>query len=356
MNGRVTPEHNNYTFVSTRGSSVPDYIFCPAENLYNCVEMKTILVSDVINQYSLLPPSSIPDHSILSSKFVTSFFDIGKNYENQNENCSSPSKSKKPPRKNLSKINCNFMMSDETLELVLSAIAMLECKVDTKKEIDDTWAKVKEIFMTEMSKLPDIPSSKFKKQNRKFRKSKPFWNDELEILWARSCTAEKEYLKFKVQSNADFRYKNYLRTNFKVAQKVFDKKYRYFKRQHHKKQYDELEINARTDPSAMWAALKKLNNFPDTKAALEIVREDQTISTDVREVLERWFRDISGLFSGLQEDPEVAFDDNFYREVLEKKNEFENLREEHHINEGDYDTSMLNADISYDEELLTGLN
>ena len=29
LNGRVTPEYNNYTFVSTRGCSVPDYIFCP---------------------------------------------------------------------------------------------------------------------------------------------------------------------------------------------------------------------------------------------------------------------------------------------------------------------------------------
>ena len=52
---------------------------------------------------------------------------------------------------------------------------------------------------------------------------------------------------------------------------------------------NELEVNARTDPTAMWAALKKLNNFPDTKAALEIVRDDKTISNDVHEVLERWF-------------------------------------------------------------------
>ena len=29
LNGRVTPELNNFTFVSPRGSSVPDYIFCP---------------------------------------------------------------------------------------------------------------------------------------------------------------------------------------------------------------------------------------------------------------------------------------------------------------------------------------
>ena len=32
LNGRVTPEHNNYTFVSTRGCSVPDYFFCPIDN------------------------------------------------------------------------------------------------------------------------------------------------------------------------------------------------------------------------------------------------------------------------------------------------------------------------------------
>ena len=99
----------------------------------------------------------------------------------------------------------------------------------------------------------------------------------------------------------------------------------------------------------MWAALKKLNNLPDTKAALEIVREDKTISTDVQEVLERWFKDISRLFSGLHEDPEVVFDDNFYNEVLEKKNQFENLSDEQQVDEEDYDSSELNAEISYDE-------
>ena len=48
--------------------------------------MKTILVSDIINQYSLLPPSSIPDHSVLSAKFATSSFEIEKIYENFNVN------------------------------------------------------------------------------------------------------------------------------------------------------------------------------------------------------------------------------------------------------------------------------
>ena len=36
LNGRVTPQHNNYTFVSIRGCSVPDYFFCPVDNMFNC--------------------------------------------------------------------------------------------------------------------------------------------------------------------------------------------------------------------------------------------------------------------------------------------------------------------------------
>lgn len=50
LNGRITPNLNNYTFVSTRGCSVPDYIFCDIENLSMCSEMKTMLISDIINE------------------------------------------------------------------------------------------------------------------------------------------------------------------------------------------------------------------------------------------------------------------------------------------------------------------
>ena len=81
LNGRITPECNNYTFVSPRGCSVPDYLFCPVDNLYFCTKMKTILMSDIINYFNFIPPKSIPDHSVLSGTFVTSFFEIGKNFE-----------------------------------------------------------------------------------------------------------------------------------------------------------------------------------------------------------------------------------------------------------------------------------
>ena len=302
LNGRVTPEYDNYTFVSTRGCSVPDYFFCPTENLFNCTEMKTILVSEVINNLGLEPPISIPDHSILSATFRMSFYEVGINYENMNvvkndQNKYKTENSKALPqkslKKNLSKINEQFFMSQEILQQVLNTISKLENIVDTKDELNKLWAEVKNIFLGEMSTLPTIPSSKLKKQNKKFRKSQPFWNSELEIMWKNSCSCEKAYLDFRVHSNQDFAIKNILRLNFKTAQKNFDKKFRYLKRQHHKNQFRDLETNASKNPTAMWEALKKLDNRPTTKAALEIIREDKSVSTDLKEVLNRWSQGFS---------------------------------------------------------------
>ena len=59
-------------FVKSTGCSVPDYIFCPVDNLKECVEMKVLQVSDIIEKFDLHPPLSIPDHSLLKATFKTS--------------------------------------------------------------------------------------------------------------------------------------------------------------------------------------------------------------------------------------------------------------------------------------------
>ena len=68
-NGRVTPELNDFTFLNARGRSVPDYIYCPADHIHYCKSLKVIKMSDVINEYNLHVPTSVPDHSILVSQF-----------------------------------------------------------------------------------------------------------------------------------------------------------------------------------------------------------------------------------------------------------------------------------------------
>ena len=84
LNGRVTPELNNFTFVSpNRGSSVPDYQFCPVDHLKCCTEMKTMLISEVVNMSGILPLSNLPDHSTIMGTFSTSNFELEKNSQEQ---------------------------------------------------------------------------------------------------------------------------------------------------------------------------------------------------------------------------------------------------------------------------------
>ena len=136
--------------------------------------------------------------------------------------------------------------------------------------------------------------------------------------------------------------KNQLRTSLKILQKLFDKKYRYFQRQHKKKEYYDLETSAKSKPAVMWEQLKRLDNPTTKRAALEIVCDDKTISRDLKEISERWFKDISKLFSGLRDNPDIAFDETFYQEVLNKKAEFEDLSYEEQTQQCEYNSEQLN--------------
>ena len=256
-------------------------------------------------------------------------------------------KPEKNYKKNLSKIDKEFMMNQETHELVLETIGKLEEKAKSKNDLDALWYETKQIILSEIDKLPNITSGHHKR-NKKFSKGKAFWNEELQALWNISCKSEKAYLNFKVRSPADNPVKNRLRLQFKYNQKYFDKKYRFFKRQHNKNEMKNLELNARSDPSAMWASLKRLNDPPKIKAALEIVREDKSISQDIKEVLSRWYSDISSLFSGMKNDPDVVFDDEFYNKIVDQKNQFELLSEQDVVRD-ELDYGNINDEITYDE-------
>ena len=76
-NGRITPELNNFTFISPNlGSSVPNYQFCPLDQLRYCTNMKTILMTEIVNAMGSNPPVNLPDHSIILGSFDTSVFNI----------------------------------------------------------------------------------------------------------------------------------------------------------------------------------------------------------------------------------------------------------------------------------------
>ena len=353
LNGRVTPQFNNYTFVSTRGCSVPDYLFSPVDHLELCTEMKTLLISDIVNNLNIQPPKCLPDHSILKGTFITSFYENSSQSSTQNfpnlilhQSTNASSRTKK---KNLKKMPKDFYMSTEIRQQVLFTIDRIETAESTQQEINHLWSEIKNLFSEELDNIPDVPTSNNKKQKKLFRKSQPFWNADLAELWKVACQAEKNFTSFKVLNNSDFHRKSHLRLEFKNAQKIFDKEFRVTERNFKKQQNQDLENSAKSNPTDMWARLKKLNNPPSSRAALEIVREDDTISRDLKEILERWLKDISKLFSGVREDPEMTFDENFYNEILEKKQEFENLSSDLQEETNSFKSESLNVELSFAE-------
>ena len=126
-------------------------------------------------------------------------------------------------------------------------------------------------MLNELGSLPDLPTSNSKKNNKQFKKSQPFWNQNLDSAWKDVCRAEKDYLNYKANQNFQAQRKNELHTIFKNCQNVFDRKFRYFKRKHRKQGFVDLQNSAQTNPSEMWAQLNRLSSPPTTRAALQIV-------------------------------------------------------------------------------------
>ena len=240
-------------------------------------------------------------------------------------------------------------MSDKIRAEVDATILKLENAANDQHQLDNLWVEIKALLLNEIDTLPDLPVSNNKNQNKLFRKSQPFWNENLKIAWFNVCKAEKEYLLYNARLNNNPQQKACLRDIYKNAQRCFDSKYRYFKRKYRKSEYDNLEKLAESSPNEMWIKLKKLSNPSSTRAALEIVRDDGTISHDIKEILNRWHNDIGKLFSGFRDNPDFAFDEDFYGEVLDKKREFENLTVDQQDQQSSYDNKMLNEPIRFQE-------
>ena len=197
LNGRVTPQYNDFTFVSPRGSSVPDYMMCPLNHLVYCEKMETLLIKDVVNKLSIPPPQSLPDHSILTGTFLISSFEHGQPDKNAFKNNDTIMSALKPKnvKKNLRKIDETFFISEEVCTMVTETIAKIENCQKNQDELNKLWCEIKQLFLKEMSSLPNISTFNCKKQKRSFRKAQPFWNNELSNLWFSACQAEKVYLK-----------------------------------------------------------------------------------------------------------------------------------------------------------------
>ena len=153
------------------------------------------------------------------------------------------------------------LCSPDVLKEIANTIERIESSIINQNTLNQLYIEIKHIFTQQISKLPD-KTSKFKNANNKKRRAQPFWNAELKQLWNDRCIKEKLYCSFKCHSSNDLTRKSSLRNDFKAAQKLFDKNYRYFQRKHRKDTFEKFGDLDSSNRNQMW---KKVNSLAQTQ-------------------------------------------------------------------------------------------
>ena len=349
LNGRVSPENNDFTFISPRGRSVPDYMYCPADHIKYCTDFDVLSVSDVINIYNLPLPRSLPDHSILVSNF-----DISVDFPVSDVRPNQPAVEKEKSKKNVRKIGDSFLSSQSNLNAIHATIERLESQILNQTEVDNIYTDIKTLFQNEINTLPNTTSFKNKHDRRVLRKSVEFWNPELQCLWETRCKSEKVYRSFYCdgKSASSRLTKQNLHNDFKSSQLEFDRIFRRTKRQFENRGFHnlaELAENASSNPDEMWKRLKALSDKTSSHVLLEIIRDDGSFSKNIQDVLSKWHDDFSSCFKGIKDDPNIVFDDQFLERISRLKSDFEKLSPEQQVGGSSVDSSSLNSDITLKE-------
>ena len=130
--------------------------------------------------------------------------------------------------------------------------------------------------------------------NKKRRPGKPWWSNALTDLWNSVCKSEKEWLNCKIMT-----LKNKLKFDYCQARKLFDREVQHSKRQHWHKLQDNILDEVNYNPNEFWKSIGKIgiNNTKKRSIPMEVLLDDGSLTSNVKDVLSKWERDYSNLYN-----------------------------------------------------------
>ena len=167
LNGRITPDMDNFTCISDKGRSVVDYMFMPLENIQNVEQFAVLTVTGLCSGLDINSARGKPDHSILCADLSVSYVNHV-NILNKKIN--------DPPNRNCQvlnermyfKYNCKtipetFMASDDIIMQINITIDSIEQRQTSQKSIDSIYEKVCKFIIKKWTKtlsilIPGIPN------------------------------------------------------------------------------------------------------------------------------------------------------------------------------------------------------
>jgi hypothetical protein len=323
INGRIAPDKNDYTFVSTRGKSVVDYFAVPIANFNTCLDFSVSRPMQLITQFDgrneVFGEQFNIDHSLLTLEICIST-ESGENRETVPDHSTVELQcdlnQDHVPQSYFTRYKCdntppNPFTSDLTHSKLNELIADIETFRVSQSNIDRIYSDVCNLYHEEMKlwfKARDIRHTARKKLNKI---SKPFWNDTLQALWNDLVIKEKDFAKVRGHLRQE------KRASFKLAQKLFDKEYRKEERRYKRNKESEIESLCTSNPKEFWKLLKELGpKKADTKIPMEVYDNTGRVSKDLSFVFEKWRKEYENLYNPSLNNEEC--DMNFYENCIDE--------------------------------------
>jgi hypothetical protein len=299
LNGRVQPDYDNFTYVSTKGRSVVDYIIVPHSIVKSCNDFRVCLANDIVENEQLTSLLNarcrVPDHSLLQLSL-----DLGTQTELYPETPDTNGNARKK-RFNRKRIPTDFMSSEGDRRLLLSLIDSMEMCREQQASLDNVYKELTETLTGKMKELDPGFDCSIETRRRR-RKAKPFWNEELSSLWNEMRAKEKDFLKCKKQNSREWKEKL---TSFKTTRKQFDKIFRREERKFKREQMRDIETICSNDPRTFWDQLKKLGPKRVHQIPMEVHDADGRRITKHEDVLSFWANEFAKLYSQTQENSDL---------------------------------------------------
>ena len=309
INGRICPLNDNYTSVSIKGKAVVDYIATPYECLKTCTQFKVITANQMVEVIGCMDligeRSRVPDHSLLIMDFTVGYgtkidVDLGRKSDQVNQRKRGVSR----------KLPNDFLCSNIGSNTLTDLVDRQQACFSTQERLDSWYGDLCDLVHKEMRKgSQDKP---YPPRTKTIKHSKPYWNNELQDLWYCMHNSERLFLRCK-RDGGD---RQLLLDHFRQCQYAFDKRYRLFKRRYQRGQLLYLEEIQSSSPQFFWSEINKLGPKRKKTIPMEIWGEDGNLIRETPQVLSKWEKDFATLFKS----DAVGFDDGFFQEMCQLKN------------------------------------
>ena len=338
VNGRITPDLDNFTFVSPRGKSVVDYFIVPQDYVKQYKSFRVELAAEVIDSLNLGDMlgerCKCPDHSILT---LCIDFNLG-NFEDEGTEYDNVSNEPRNVRY-FFEGRPDIFMNNEIWSLAINRIIDNMLVVHGNQDmVDEVYKQFCETIAIEMDthlRFHELG----RKTRKRYRRAKPFWNDELSGLWKDMVKKERAFVR--CHQNCEARR---LRVVYFDARSKFDRRLRVIERSYARSKIIEIDEIQTADPRAFWDSIKKLGPRKSAGIPEQVYDANGTRTGDKGYVLNTWQNAYFNLYNRPPE-AETDFEAQFFNEVTMNLSDAEN-----EMNAPGYvENEFVNGQISYDE-------